>query len=88
MTWGNTSRIRTDNRSPRAAAVCDRCGFGWNHNALTFQVEFAGDRLVSTNMLVCPDCYDIPNPQVKTIRIPADPVPIANPRPQIPADGT
>lgn len=38
-------------------------------------------------ILVCPKCYDLPNEQLRSILIPADPVPLQNPRPQIPSDG-
>lgn len=85
--WGTRSHARTSNRSPRALAVCDRCGGLWNHIDLRWQVEWQGAQIQNLRVLVCPQCYDTPNEQLRTLLIPADPVPVDNPRPQIPADG-
>lgn len=85
--WINKSRGRTNNRSPRALGVCDRCGGLWNNIDLKWQVEWQGNQIQNLRVLVCPRCYDIPNEQLRSILIPADPVPVSNPRPQIPSDG-
>lgn len=85
--WVNKSRGRTNNSSPRALGICDRCGGLWNNIDLRWQYDWAGAQLQNKRVLVCPECYDIPNQQLRSILIPADPVPIQNPRPQIPADG-
>lgn len=85
--WGNNSHGRTNNRSPRALAICDRCGGLWNRPDLRWQYEWSGVQMQNLRILVCPPCYDKPNEQLRSILIPADPVPIDNPRPQIPADG-
>jgi hypothetical protein len=42
-----------------ARAVCDRCGFIYDHSKLTNQVK-AG---VVTGLLVCPGCLDKDHPQ-------------------------
>jgi len=39
-------------------------------------------QLVNLRLLVCPECLDVPQPQLRTIIIPADPLPIPNPRPE------
>lgn len=83
----NRSRGRTNNRSPRAVAVCDRCGGLVNHVNLRSQHEWNGSQLQDLRILVCSKCYDIPNEQLRSLMIPADPVPVNNPRPQIPPDG-
>jgi hypothetical protein len=44
---------------------------------------WSGDRLISTGMLICPRHMDVPNQQDRIIRLPPDPVPRVNPRPQI-----
>jgi hypothetical protein len=62
-------------------ACCDRCGFVYNHSKLQFQPILAGNHFVNSGLLVCEVCLDVRNEQVRALRIPADPVPIANPRP-------
>jgi len=75
-------RARADRHSPRAWAICDKCGFLYNKKDLQWQYEWAGNRLVNQNMLVCDKCYDTPQEQLRVIILPADPTPIVNPRPE------
>lgn len=75
-------RARTSSRAPRAHAICDRCGFRYNHDGLAFQMDWAGTTLINKQLLVCRPCYDRPQEQLRAIVLPADPVPIRNPRPQ------
>ena len=75
-------RARVSPRNPQAFALCDRCSFLYNHVSLTWQYEFAGAGLYNTKMLVCNPCLDTPQEQLKAIIIPADPIPISNPRTQ------
>jgi hypothetical protein len=72
--------LSIDKNHPTATANCDRCGFFYNHNKLNWQWEYRGTGLVNLNILVCPKCLDVPNPQLKVIILPPDPVPIKNPR--------
>jgi len=65
---------------PRAFAVCDRCGIWYNHNKLRWQFDFAGVGLVNKRLLVCGLCLDTPQHQLRAIILPADPIPILNPR--------
>jgi hypothetical protein len=65
---------------PRAFAVCDRCGIWYNHHKLRWQFDFAGVGLVNKRLLVCPPCLDKPQHQLRAIILPADPIPILNPR--------
>src|SRR5215475_13454291 len=69
-------------RNPRALAICDRCGFRFNHDELQWQFQWAGPRLQNLRILVCRSCLDIPQEQLRTIVLPPDPVPIQNPRPE------
>ena len=62
-------------------AICDRCGELWNHSNLRWQWNWQGVELVNLQILVCPQCYDVPFLPGKVILIPPDPVPIQNPRP-------
>lgn len=73
-------RARTNASNPRAFAVCDRCGIWYNHDALRFQFDWAGTTMINKQLLVCARCLDKPQQQLRTIIIPADPVPIRNPR--------
>ena len=73
-------RARTSATSPQAHAICDRCGFRYNHVDLKWQFDWAGASLINKRLLVCSPCYDTPQEQLRAIVIPADPVPIQNPR--------
>jgi hypothetical protein len=73
---GRVSIIR-----PRALAVCDRCGETWNKVTLTRQFQWGGTALYDTGLLVCPDCLDVPQDQLRSVILPPDPVPVENPRP-------
>ena len=75
-------RARTSARSPQAHAICDRCGFRYNHVALRWQFDWAGASLINKRLLVCNPCYDTPQEQLRAIVVPADPMPIINPRVQ------
>ena len=75
-----SGRARTSASSPQAHAICDRCGFRYNHVNLKWQFDWSGASLVNRQMLVCNSCYDEPQQQLRAIVIPADPVPIQNPR--------
>lgn len=75
-------KARVNPRRPRAFAVDDFSG-GWtNHHRLIRQMEWQGTALVWTGMLVSPEYADKPQPQLRAIRLPPDPIPIPNPRPE------
>jgi hypothetical protein len=73
-------RARTSATNPQAHAICDRCGFRHNHVDLRWQMDYAGAGLVNKRLLVCRTCQDEPAAQLRAFVIPADPVPIVNPR--------
>lgn len=75
-------RAKVSVRSPRAFAICDRCGFLYNHCDLQFQFQWRGPTTQNTQKLVCRTCHDKLQEQLRTIVLPADPVPIINPRVQ------
>ena len=75
-------RASVSSRNPKAFAICDRCGFLYNHNRLQWQFDYAGAGLVNKRLLVCNSCNDAAQPQLRAIIISADPVPIQNPRVQ------
>lgn len=75
-----SGRARTSSKNPRAFGVCDRCGIWYNHVDLRWQMDWAGASLINKRILVCRSCEDVPQNQLRAIVIPADPVPIMNPR--------
>lgn len=71
-----------DPRHPAAWGICDRCGQRYDLRDLTFQYEWAGVGLQNLRILVCRrKCLDIPNEQLRAYAVPADPLPVRNPRP-------
>lgn len=82
-------RARVSPRQPRAFAVCDYCGEWWQRVQLINQYEWYGDVLQDTGFRACPRCVSLPQPQLKPVILPPDPVPIVDPRIEvysIPAD--
>lgn len=77
-----TGRASVSSRNPRAFGICDRCGFLYNHDRLQWQFDYAGAGLINKRILVCSPCLDTPQAQLRAIVLPADPVPIQNPRVQ------
>lgn len=80
---GAKGRARVNARYPQAFAICDRCGIRYNHADLVWQYEWAGTGLQNQRILVCQrTCLDEPNEQLRVYVLPADPIPIRNPRPE------
>lgn len=75
-------RAKVSSKNPEAFAICDNCGFLYNHSELRWQFQWAGNKLVNMRQLVCRRCNDIPQTQLRAIVLPADPMPVMNPRPQ------
>ena len=75
-------RARTSPSNPQAHAICDRCGFRYNLVNLSWQFDWAGASLINKRLLVCNPCNDNPQQQLRAIVLPADPVPVINPRTQ------
>lgn len=73
-------RARVNSRFPQAQAVCDRCGIWYNRVDLQYQYQWAGTSQINLRRLVCRICLDIPQEQLRAIIVPADPVPIIDPR--------
>lgn len=72
-------RARVNPSAPEAAGQCYRCGFTYTRRDLTFQRDWRGPAIQNTFILVCPECYDTPQEQLRSIILPADPVPIKFP---------
>ena len=75
-----SGRARTSSKNPQAFAICDRCALWYNHVDLQWQYDWAGAGMINKRILVCDTCNDVPQEQLRAIVIPADPVPIVNPR--------
>lgn len=75
-------RARTSSSNPQAHAICDRCGFRYNHVDLKWQYDWRGAMLQNLRILVCKFCLDEPQQQQRSIVVPADPTPIMNARTQ------
>ena len=75
-------RARTSASNPQAHAICDRCGFRYNHVNLRWQYDWRGASMQNIRLLVCNTCYDVPQEQLRAIVVPADPVPVVNARTQ------
>lgn len=77
-----SGRARTSSSSPQAHAICDRCGFRYNHVDLQWQYDWRGAALQNIRILVCNSCVDVPQDQLRAIVVPADPAPIMQARVQ------
>ena len=75
-------RARTSSSNPQAHAICDRCGFRYNRVNPNWQYDWRGAALQNVRILVCDTCMDTPQEQLRAIVVPADPVPIDQPRTQ------
>jgi len=74
-------RASIDPGAPEAVGVCDRCGFLYSLRDLRYQPIYAGPTTLVTTRRVCTiTCWDVPNEQLRTIRIPPDPMPVSDPR--------
>src|SRR5262245_25605344 len=79
---GIYGRAAVSKSLPRAHAICDRCGFRFNHDALQFQYDWRGPRLQNLRVLVCKSCLDRPQERLRTLILPPDTVPVTEPRPE------
>lgn len=75
-----SGRAKTSSSNPRAHAICDRCGFRYNHVDLNWQYDWRGATKQNIRILVCNTCMDDAQEQLRAIVVPADPVPIEQPR--------
>ncbi len=75
-------RARTSTRSPRAWGTGDLSGFICNLEDMQYSYQWAGTKLVCQYILDHPRYIDVPQEQLRTIKIPRDPDPIINARPE------
>ena len=72
-----------DPGNPEAAGICDRGGEVRKRRELLPEMEWRGDRLAWNGFLVCRRHMDRPQPQDRARHLPADPIPVRNPRPDL-----
>lgn len=75
-------KARISQSNPQALACCDRCQLWYNRVELRYQYDYRGRNLTNLHLLVCQNCYDKPQPQLKPRAMPIDPMPIRDPRPE------
>jgi hypothetical protein len=83
MSWVNRwkgKNVVIDADNPSALGVCDESGFDFNHKDLVKQMEWRGDRLVWTGLMVGKPYLDVPSEQNRPPLVKADPRPVKNPR--------
>jgi hypothetical protein len=73
-------RARVSAKNPQAQGVCDRCGIWYTLNDLVWQFDWRGTSLQNLWIRVCKRCLDVPQEQLRAIQLPADPVPVFQPR--------
>ena len=71
---------QVDPQRPSAFAICDQCGFLFNRSALRWETEYYGKEVRRTGHLVCNACFNLPNPTLRPVKLPADPDPVWQPR--------
>jgi len=75
-------RARVSAKNPQAQGVCDRCGIWYTLADLQWQFDWRGTALQNLWLRVCRRCLDTPQEQLRAIQLPADPVPVWQPRPE------
>jgi hypothetical protein len=82
MPWRPHGRAKVNKKSPQAFGVCDRCYMLYNLVDLRWQFEFRGNQLQNIQLRVCDRCMDKPQDQLRPKNVPADPIPVYQPRPE------
>jgi len=78
--------VTIDPSNPSALGVCDESGFDFNHKDLVKQMQWRGNNLVWTGLMVGPPYLDTPQQQNRPPIVKDDPRPVTNPR--LPKDYT
>ncbi len=72
--------VTIDFNNPSMVGVCDDSGFVFNHPDLVKQMEWRGDKLVWTGLMIGRPYLDKPNEQNRPPLVRDDPRPVKNPR--------
>src|SRR3954463_13016780 len=87
MGWINkwkSSYVNIDYDNSDALGECDRSGFTFNKKDLCKQMEWRGNSLVWTGLLVGRPFLDTPNEQLRPPLVKSDPKSVSDPRPPVP----
>ncbi len=87
MSWVSkwkSKYVNIDRENPQALGECDESGFTFNRKDLIKQMEWRGDNLVWTGLLVGKPYLDTPNEQNRPPLVKSDPKAVSNPRPPTP----
>lgn len=76
--------VKIDSKNPNALGQCDESGLTFNHKDLVKQMEWRGDNLVWTGLMVGKPYLDVPNEQNRPPLVKDDPKVVKNPRPPVP----
>lgn len=71
---------QVDIRNPQAKGICDRSGFAFNHCDLVKQMEWRGESLEWTGLMVGRPFLDEPDEQLRTPEVGPDSIPVENPK--------
>src|SRR5580693_1043134 len=83
MSWRpHPRRARVNPSHPEAWGTSDRDGHIRNLVDMQWQYEWAGTQLINKRILVGRDELDEPQEQLRSIKLPPDPDPIFNARPE------
>jgi hypothetical protein len=83
MSWVNrwkSKYVVIDPKNPSALGECDDSGFTFNRKDLVKQMEWRGDNLVWTGLMVGKPYLDVPQEQNRPPLVKSDPRPVINPR--------
>lgn len=72
--------VKIDPKNPSALGICDESGFVFNHKDLVKQMEWRGDNLVWTGLMVGKPYVDKPSEQNRPPLVKSDPKTVKNPR--------
>jgi len=79
MSWRPHGEARDLNS---AWGVCDRCNFVYSLKDLIWQYDWRGNQVQNIKLRVCTrTCADKPYEGWRPLKLPADPVPVRDPRP-------
>lgn len=82
MGFPQSSLAYADLQRPRPWAICDRCGFRYFRDELVWQHDWRGPTEANLRILVCTrTCLDESQPQLRTILVGPDPIPVIDARP-------
>lgn len=73
--------VHLDFDHPDSVAICDISGMVCNYGDLVKQMEWRGQRLIRTGLMVNKVFADKPDPQQIALTLPPDPIPLLNIRP-------